>query len=405
MPHNGGGNGMTTKVPLSELAGRMKRFRARMDAEIPGWELAAIFGRVNQYYFTGTMQDGLLLVPRAGEPVFWVRRSFERAGAESLFPDIRPMKSFRDAVAAAAAMRQVIHLETELVPLALVQRFRKHFACKEVASLDALIARVRSVKSPYELAIMERCGAIHRRIMEESVPKMLREGMSEAELACEIYSLLVREGHQGIVRFGMFNVDIAVAQLGFGENSIYPTSFDGPGGCVGIGPAAPVLGSRDRKLRKGDLVFVDVGCAVDGYHTDKTMTYMFGRPLPDEVIAVHRRCVELEHRLASLLKPGAIPSGIYTRTMAGLDPEFLKNFMGFGNRRANFLGHGVGLQIDEPPVIAEGFDEPLAGGMVLALEPKKGVPGVGMVGTENTYLVTPEGGQSLTGSHPGLILV
>ena len=397
---------MMTKVPLSELTGRMKRFRARMDAENPNWELAAFFGRVNQYYFTGTMQDGLLLVPRAGEPVFWVRRSFERAGAESLFPDIRPMKSFRDAApAAAAAARQVIHLETELVPFALVQRFRKHFPGKEVASLDAPAARVRAVKSPYELAIMERCGAIHRRIMEDSVPTMLREGMNEAEFACELYSLMVREGHQGTVRFGMFNVDIVVAQLGFGENSIYPTSFDGPGGCVGIGPAAPVLGSRDRKLQKGDLVFVDIGCGVDGYSTDKTMTYMFGRPLADEVIAVHRRCVELERRLASWLKPGAIPAEIYSQTMKSLDPEFLKNFMGFGNRRANFLGHGVGLQIDEPPVIAEGFDEPLAGGMVLALEPKKGVPGVGMVGSENTYLVTPDGGRSLTGSNPGLILV
>src|ERR1017187_1468146 len=239
---------MITKVPLSELTGRMKRFRARMDAGNSNWELAAFFGRVNQYYFTGTMQDGMLLVPRDGEPVFWVRRSFERAGAESLFTDIRPMKSFRDSVPAvpAAAAWQVIHLETELVPLALVQRFRKHFACKEVASLDASATRVRAVKSPYELAIMERCGAIHRRIMEDSVPTMLREGMNEAEFACELYSLLVREGHQGTVRFGMFNVDIAVAQLGFGENSTYPTSFDGPGGGVGISPAAPVLGSRDR---------------------------------------------------------------------------------------------------------------------------------------------------------------
>ena len=79
--------------------------------------------------------------------------------------------------------------------------------------------------------------------------------------------------------------------------------------------------------------------------------------------------------------------------------------MGFGARRANFLGHGVGLQIDEPPVLAEGFDEPLAGGMVLALEPKKGVPGVGMVGSENTYLVTPAGGRSLTGNSGELIMV
>ena len=396
---------MITKVPLSELTSRMKQFRARMDAGNPNWELAAFFGRVNQYYFTGTMQDGLLLVPRDGEPVFWVRRSFERAGAESLFPDIRPMKSFRDAVSSVPATREVIHLETELVPLALVQRFRKHFPCKEVASLDAPIAWVRAVKSSYELAIMERCGAVHRRIMEVNVPAMLREGMSEAEFACELYSLLVREGHQGTVRFGMFNVDIAVAQLGFGENSIYPTSFDGPGGCVGISPAAPVLGSRERKLRKGDLVFVDVGCAMDGYHTDKTMVFMFGRPLPGEVMAVHRRCVEIEHRLASLLKPGAIPSEIYAGVMGSLDAEFLKNFMGFGNRRANFLGHGVGLQIDEPPVLAEGFDEPLVEGMVLALEPKKGVPGVGMVGSENTYIVTSEGGRSITGSNPGLILV
>jgi Xaa-Pro dipeptidase len=167
---------MVARIPLSELTDRMNRFRARMDAEHPPWELAALFGRVNQYYFTGTMQDGVLLVPRDGEAVFCVRRSFERACDESLFPRIRPMKSFRDAVPAVpnAAARQIIHLETELVPLALVQRFRKHFACRDLASLDAQVARLRAVKSPYELAIMERCGAIHRRVMEDSVPGMLR---------------------------------------------------------------------------------------------------------------------------------------------------------------------------------------------------------------------------------------
>ena len=120
---------------------------------------------------------------------------------------------------------------------------------------------------------------------------------------------------------------------------------------------------------------------------------------------MHRRCVEIERQLAALLKPGAIPSKIHATIMGSLDPEFLKNFMGFGNRRANFLGHGVGLQIDEPPVLAEGFDQPLVEGMTLALEPKKGMPGVGMVGSENTYIVTPEGGRSITGNNPGLILV
>jgi len=395
---------MTIKIPLPELADRMQRFRARMDTENPDWELAAFFGRVNQYYFTGTMQDGMLLVPRGGDAVFWVRRSFERARMESLFTDIRLMKSFRDAVS-SAGKRQAIHFETELVPVALLQRFRKHFPCQEVAPLDVQIGRARAIKSPYELAIMERAGAIHRRILEAGVPRLLRDGMSEAEFGCELFSLMVREGHEVAVRFGMFNVDIAVGQIGFGENSIYPTSFNGPGGCLGLSPAAPVLGSRERKLRQGDLVFVDIGCCVDGYSTDKTMVYAFGRTLPDEATAMHRRCVEIEQDLAAQLKPGAIPSQLYASVMRSLDVAFLENFMGYGNRRVNFLGHGVGLQIDEIPVVAEGFDEPLAEGMVLALEPKKGIPGIGMVGTENTFLVTPAGGRSLTGSSPGLILV
>ena len=393
------------QVPLSELNDRLTRFRARMDADCPEWELAALFGRINQYYFTGTMQDGLLLVPRDGAATFWVRRSYERATDESQFPDIRPMKSFRDALPAGATTWRTIHLETELVPLALAQRFRKHFACREVAALDGTIARVRAVKRPYELALMARSGAMHRRLLEEQVPALLRAGMNEAELGCELYALMVREGHQGTVRFNMFGVDVAVAQLGFGENSLYPTSFDGPGGCVGICPAAPVLGSRERTLRVGDLVFVDCGCAMEGYSSDKTMVYQFGRELPAEAVAAHRQCVEIERRVAAALKPGAIPAEIYRRALAGLDPAFLEHFMGYGARRANFLGHGVGLQIDEWPVLAEGFDEPLAEDMVLAIEPKRGVPGVGMVGSENTYQVTPAGGLSLTGDHPGLILV
>lgn len=91
--------------------------------------------------------------------------------------------------------------------------------------------------------------------------------------------------------------------------------------------------------------------------------------------------------------------------MADLEPAFLQNFMGCGDRRAGFRGHGVGLQIDEMPALAEGFDEPLAAGMVLALEPKKGIPGVGLVGIEDTFVVTPQGGRSLTGTHPGLPLI
>ena len=79
--------------------------------------------------------------------------------------------------------------------------------------------------------------------------------------------------------------------------------------------------------------------------------------------------------------------------------------MGFGARKVKFLGHGIGLTIDELPVIANGFDEPIQEGMVFAVEPKKGIPKIGMVGIENTFIVTPTGGRNITGNHPGLLLV
>jgi Xaa-Pro aminopeptidase len=229
--------------------------------------------------------------------------------------------------------------------------------------------------------------------------------MTESAMASGLYSAMVEQGHQGVVRFGSFNTEIEVGQIGFGENSLYPTCFDGPGGCTGLCPAAPVLGSRGRRLAPGDLVFIDNACGVEGYQTDKTMTYMFGRALPDDAVGVHRQCVGVQDLMAGLLMPGRTPSSMYSEVMEHLDPGFLENFMGFGNRRANFLGHGTGLAVDEWPVIAPGFDDPLEEGMTIALEPKKGIAGIGMVGIENTYRVTARGGVSLTGTGPGLILV
>lgn len=252
---------------------------------------------------------------------------------------------------------------------------------------------------------MRQSGKIHQHVLEERVPEILKEGISETELATQLYSAMVEEGHHGIARFGMFDTEMLIGHIAFGESSIYPTYFNGPGGNYGLSPAVPMLGNRDRKLKKGDLVFIDIGCGVDGYHTDKTMTYMFGKPLPEYVLRTQQQCIEVEHKLASMLIPGAIPSEIYTNVMESLEPEFIENFMGYGNRQVKFLGHGIGLTIDELPIIAKGFDEPIVENMVFALEPKKGIKDIGMVGIENTFIVTLNGGQCITGDHPGLIRV
>ncbi len=396
---------MHLRVPLKELNSRIERFRKQMDNDNPAWEITTVFSKINLYYFTGTMQEGVLFIPRQNEAVFWVRRSYERAAEESLFPVIKPMESYRDAAVTMKNLPDTVYLEKEIVPIGMLQRFQKYFPFTVIEAADPQISKVRSIKSGYELALMEQSGKIHQRVTEELVPGLLREGMSELEFFTDLYSVLIHEGHHGVARFGMFDTESILGQIAFGESSIYPTSFNGPGGNYGISPAVPIHGSRNRKLRKGDLVFVDIGCGVEGYHTDKTMTYMFGESLNDEAIKIHLQCVEIQNNVAAMLKPGSIPSVIYNEILGVLDQGFLENFMGFGSRKVKFLGHGIGLTIDEMPVIANGFDEPIQEGMVFAVEPKKGIPHVGMVGIENTFIVTPSGGRNITGDHPGLIKV
>lgn len=396
---------MDKRVPLLELQGRMNRFRKRMDLYYPDWNWVIIFSKVNQYYFTGTMQDGMLIIPNDDEPVFWVRRSYERALDESYFPDIRPMRSYSDAASSISKVPDVLYTETGIVPYAMLQRLQKYIPFRQIKSADNAIMSVRAVKSGYELGIIKKAGRIHQRILEQRVPELLEEGMSESDLAIRLFNVLMEEGHHGFARFGMFDTHLGIGQLGFGESSLYPTYFDGPGGNYGMSPAMPFWGSKERRLKKGDLVFVDVTFGLDGYHTDKTMNYMFGAPIADEAVEVHQRCIELQRKAASLLVPGAVPADIYNEIIKELDAEFLEHFMGYGNQKVRFIGHGVGLQIDEAPVIAAGFTEPLEENMVIALEPKRGVPGIGLMGTENTWLVTSEGGRSITGDSPGLLLV
>jgi len=109
--------------------------------------------------------------------------------------------------------------------------------------------------------------------------------------------------------------------------------------------------------------------------------------------------------VAERLKPGEIPSKIYEDIISKIDKDFDVHFMGFGPNKVKFLGHGIGLVIDEYPVIAKGFDDPLEENMVMAIEPKKGIEGVGMVGIENTFVITKDGGKSITGDDFDIINV
>ena len=384
-------------VPASELAARLERFRMAMDAAHPGWEMAAVNHKVAMYYFTGTIQEGVLLI-RPQDAVFWVRRSFERACNESHFSDIRPMHSFREAAAFYGGAPKVMYVETKKVTLDWERMLHKYFAFEELGSFDSVLQDLRMVKSEYELKQMEQSGAIHETVLDIVAPKLIHGGISEAQLAIAIYSEMVQRGSHGTARFNQALGEEAVGIASFGKSGLVRTGFDGPGGTDGTCIAVQSIGNAFRKLQSGRLVYLDIPCGFDGYHTDKTVVYYYGDLAKDEqskhLMEAQQRCLELEQEVVRLMVPGEPIENLYLRTMDKFDNIYGDAFMNGGK----FLGHSIGLVMDEAPAIAKGFKQPLQPGMTFAVEPKIALPGLGMVGTENTYVVTEKGARSLTGS-------
>ena len=384
-------------VPASELEARLERFRRAMDAAHPGWEMAAVNHKVAMYYFTGTIQEGVLLI-RPQDAVFWVRRSFERACNESHFSDIRPMHSFREAAAFYGTAPKVMYVETKKATLDWERMLHKYFAFEELGSFDSVLQDLRMVKSEYELKQMEQSGAIHETVLDIVAPKLIHGGISEAQLAIALYSEMVQRGSHGTARFNQALGEEAVGIASFGKSGLVRTGFDGPGGTDGTCIAVQSIGNAFRKLQPGRLVYLDIPCGFDGYHTDKTVVYYYGDLAKDEqskhLIEAQQRCLELEQEVVRLMVPGEPIENLYLRTMDKFDNIYGDAFMNGGK----FLGHSIGLVMDEAPAIAKGFKQPLQPGMTFAVEPKIALPGLGMVGTENTYVVTENGARSLTGS-------
>jgi len=393
------------RASRERLEDRIGRLAAALSGLLGGFDTALIVGRINQYYLTGTMQDGVFVLRSDGSYRFYVRKSYERARLESPLDGIVKMSSYRDMLAGLPEDLGRTYVDTEVMPLAMLERIRKYLKPSAVLSLDRVLLGIRAVKDEDELALIEESGRLHCDLLERVIPSLLREGMSEAELAADVYSAMVKAGHHGVTRFSMFQMEILIGQIGFGESSLYPTNFDGPGGMLGLHPAAPVLGSRERLLKRGDLVFADIGYGFLGYHSDKTQVYCFGAEPPPRVIEVHEACRGVLRKALGLIAPGALASEVYLGALADLPSSLSKHFMGYGDSGVKFLGHGIGLQIDEQPVIMASNETPLCEGMVIALEPKCGVEGIGMVGVEESYVIEESGPRCITGGDRSIVRV
>ena len=371
-----------------------------------------VFSRLNIYYFTGSLANGVLWLPLVGEPVLFCRRGAERARIESPVRHIHSFQSYRDIETVlndlGYSLPESIAAEMNGLSWALSNSLLKYLGTRRFVAADRVIGMCRARKSAMELAILREAGAKHAKCLTELLLPYLHSGISELEICHTISELFFSEGHLGILRMENYGEEVFLGHISVGDSANYPSFFNGPVGLQGVHPAAPFMGSAAVKWTAGKPLVIDNGFTVAGYMTDKTQVYWLGakEDIPVKAGEAHNFCIDLQHQVAALLRPGVLPSEIWSHCLAEVERAgWDAGFMGWGGNKVSFVGHGIGLAIDEYPVLAKGFDFPLEEGMTLAVEPKIGIPGFGMVGVENTFEVTCGGGKSLTGDKFEIITI
>lgn len=337
--------------------------------------------------------------------MYLVRRVLERARWESPLEEVRAAVNPRKLRGALGLARvRSVGLELDSVPHAWVERLKKGLG-EDVKLYDvsATLRAVRSAKSDWEVdRILEASDQIDHAM--ERARLVITEGMTELELAAELEREMRRQGMEGLVRMHRFGSEMHVGGVLSGLSATMPTWHQAVMGGSGLSPSLPHGASR-RRIARDEPIAVDLCGVSRGYISDETRTFVLG-DLPDEAARVQAATQEILNAMESELRAGAHCEAIWMAAEAMAEEEGVsEGFMGLGGTKMRFIGHGVGLELDELPVLADGIPGQVPEGAVVAVEPKVVLPGYGVLGEENTYHVTSAGVRQLTRAPPGPIRV
>ncbi len=376
-------------TPKEELLSRINGLKERM-AEA-GISFSVIMQNADLFYFSGTIQRGAMVVPLDGDPLLFVERSLERANAETPLA-ITPIRSDKE-IGAILQQKGILRgkggMELDVMPVSLFERFKRLVGFEQFADVSPLVRELRIIKSPFELDQIRRSGSIISRIFEKA-KHVVREGMREIDIDAELVAEGRRYGHQGFLRMRGFNQEMMNLYVTSGTTSGIPSNEDVPISGLGV-TAAIAQGSSLKRVETGVPVLVDYGGGYNGYTTDETRIYMVGemKELFRKPYEVTRGIIE---DVTSHGREGVDCTEIYSRAYEHVKKAHLEDhFMGFGEGQVSFIGHGLGLEINELPVITPRHMRVLKEGMVFAFEPKFIFPGEGSVGIEVDLIVRKHG--------------
>ncbi len=347
----------------------------------------------NLFYCSGRVFRGYIFINKEGRVIYFVVRPncYE---PEDGVVYIRKPEQIPDVLAKAGYLVSgKVGLELQWLTYADAGRLMKLFPEAEYADCSNVLREARMVKTPLEVELMRRDG-IHQSEVYRRIPKLFKEEMSDLELQIEIERVLRLEGCLGYARTSGALMEINMGSVLYGDNADAPTPYDFALGGAGMDPSLPV-GANGSIMKPGHTVMVDMNGDFNGYQTDMTRVWRIGE-IPEKAFRAHEASRKILRELEKKGKPGFPIAEMCRIADEIVDAADLRGeFMGH-SQKAGFIGHGVGIELNESPVIMTRNKGCLEENMTIALEPKFVIPEVGAVGVENTYLVTPEGLQSLT---------
>lgn len=361
----------------------------RMAMESVGADAILISDNANKYYLTGRVFAGFIYIPAQGEAIYFVKRPNNLKG-DFVVHISKPEKM---AESLSLDMPAKLGLELDLMSWSEAERIKKVFPASVFINASALLRQVRAVKTKLEIEKI-RLSGVRQEHVYRMIPRLYIKGMTDLEFQVAIENASRLEGCLGQFRISGNSMELYMGSVISGDNADTPAPYDFAMGGGGLDPSLPV-GCNGSLIETGQCVMVDVNGNYTGYMTDMTRTFRLGE-VEELAIKAHQTSIDICNRLTSAFKPGDEAKAMYEEAeRIALQRGLHDYFMGH-KQKAGFIGHGVGIEINELPVIAPRSRDILAPGNVIALEPKFVIPRVGAVGVENTYVLTERGFECLT---------
>lgn len=380
-----------------ELKLRRDKIRALM--ALNGIDAALIACNVNIIYTFGEVVNGYIYIPLHSPARLFIKRPQHLKG-EHIHPIRKPEEIIGLLEKHELPLPATLLLEGDELPYSFYNRLSAAFPNATIVNGSQLIKQARTTKTRVEQEMFRRAGKLHEKAYQ-NIPSLYKEGMTDLDFSIEVERLMRQAGSLGVFRISGEDMEIFMGNILAGDNAAAPSPYDFALGGKGLDPTLPVSVCGD-PLKKGTTIMVDMGGNFNGYLSDMSRVYSIGK-LPDQAYEAHNLCLSIQEELVEMMLPNTPCSALYQHAIKRVEEAgYSDYFMGI-EQQAKFIGHGVGLEINEAPVLSEKSKDILEPGMVIALEPKIILPEIGAVGIENTWIITNEGAEKTTNAPEEII--